>query len=397
MSSFYKNGIQYLRYTKQLTYKEIIENYQPELDFIIQLIKLIENIKSQKYNSNYSNLLGRQICNSLYKYFPKKYDYIKEVNNKDVLIHYKTKENEIEYQTIENIDELEIYLKTNEEFIRDHIYYRLDIGSVYNNDFKIINQINKYIINNSNDYNINQLLKEYNQYCYSNILEFIFVNLMYKKITDDNIYNKFYHYASQIIQNKKILEIKNINEIFDNFELLFCNQEKIISDVRRSYDCPYVNVHKININIMEKVFEIIQKLETLPDLEPITKSKEPKEPKTKDKEPKTKDKEPKTKDKELKTKDKELKDKELKTKKQTIPKPLKKLVWNKYIGEDIGKAKCLCCKLTDITQLSFHCGHIIAESNGGELNLNNLKPICNSCNSSMGKQNMDEFIMKYKL
>lgn len=134
---------------------------------------------------------------------------------------------------------------------------------------------------------------------------------------------------------------------------------------------------------MEKVFEIIQKLETLPDLEPITKSKEPKEPKTKDKE--------------LKTKDKELKDKELKTKKQTIPKPLKKLVWNKYIGEDIGKAKCLCCKLTDITQLSFHCGHIIAESNGGELNLNNLKPICNSCNSSMGKQNMDEFIMKYKL
>ncbi len=213
---------------------------------------------------------------------------------------------------------------------------------------------------------------------------------MYKKITDDNIYNKFYHYASQIIQNKKILEIKNINEIFDNFELLFCNQEKIISDVRRSYDCPYVNVHKININIMEKVFEIIQKLETLPDLEPITKSKEPKEPKTKDKEPKTKD-------KELKTKDKELKDKELKTKKQTIPKPLKKLVWNKYIGEDIGKAKCLCCKLTDITQLSFHCGHIIAESNGGELNLNNLKPICNSCNSSMGKQNMDEFIMKYKL
>lgn len=45
-----------------------------------------------------------------------------------------------------------------------------------------------------------------------------------------------------------------------------------------------------------------------------------------------------------------------KTKKKTIPKSLKIAVWNKYIGEDIGKAKCLCCNLTDITQLKFHTG-----------------------------------------
>ena len=45
---------------------------------------------------------------------------------------------------------------------------------------------------------------------------------------------------------------------------------------------------------------------------------------------------------------------------------IKKLVWNTNIGEDIGKTKCLCCKSTDITQLSFNCGHIIAEANGGE-------------------------------
>jgi hypothetical protein len=65
-----------------------------------------------------------------------------------------------------------------------------------------------------------------------------------------------------------------------------------------------------------------------------------------------------------------------KTKKKTIPKSLKIAVWNKYIGEDIGKAKCLCCNLTDITQLKFHTGHVIAEANGGESNIDNLRPIC---------------------
>jgi len=84
-----------------------------------------------------------------------------------------------------------------------------------------------------------------------------------------------------------------------------------------------------------------------------------------------------------------------KTKKKPIPPILKRNVWNKYIGEDIGKAKCTCCKLVDITQLSFHCGHIIAEAKGGELKMDNLKPICQSCNSSMGTMNMNEYIEKY--
>jgi hypothetical protein len=76
---------------------------------------------------------------------------------------------------------------------------------------------------------------------------------------------------------------------------------------------------------------------------------------------------------------------------------LKRKVWEQQIGEDIGKSKCLCCRLTDITQLSFHCGHIISEANGGEIKLDNLRPICQSCNSSMGTVNMDEFINKYGL
>ena len=84
-----------------------------------------------------------------------------------------------------------------------------------------------------------------------------------------------------------------------------------------------------------------------------------------------------------------------KPKKKTIPPLLKIKVWNKHIGEEIGKAKCLCCKLQDIFQASFSCGHIIAESNGGELKLDNLKPICASCNSSMGIKNMNDYIQEF--
>jgi 5-methylcytosine-specific restriction endonuclease McrA len=87
----------------------------------------------------------------------------------------------------------------------------------------------------------------------------------------------------------------------------------------------------------------------------------------------------------------------IRKKKRQIPATIKRLVWNKYIGESIGKNKCYCCKLTDITQLSFHCGHVISENNGGKIDIDNLRPICQNCNSSMGTKNMNEFINEYQI
>ncbi|ATZ80106.1 D5 family helicase-primase-endonuclease [Bodo saltans virus] len=84
-------------------------------------------------------------------------------------------------------------------------------------------------------------------------------------------------------------------------------------------------------------------------------------------------------------------------KKENIPKTLRIAVWNKYIGEYIGKTKCLCCYCSYITQLKFECGHIIPESKGGLTNINNLLPICNDCNKSMGTKNLHEFKEKYLL
>ena len=81
--------------------------------------------------------------------------------------------------------------------------------------------------------------------------------------------------------------------------------------------------------------------------------------------------------------------------KKAIPKSLKKLVWDTYIGETIGLSKCLCCKHQQIRQIEFHCGHIKSEVNGGETNIKNLRPICAQCNLSMGTMDMKDFIKNY--
>ena len=77
--------------------------------------------------------------------------------------------------------------------------------------------------------------------------------------------------------------------------------------------------------------------------------------------------------------------------KKKIPKPLRMAVWNKYVGENIGKSLCLCCELNYITMFDFVCGHIVAESQGGSTTLDNLVPICTHCNESMYVENLHKF------
>lgn len=81
--------------------------------------------------------------------------------------------------------------------------------------------------------------------------------------------------------------------------------------------------------------------------------------------------------------------------KKHIPKSMRIAVWNTYIGEEIGRTKCLVCRHVDITQMNFHCGHVIAEACGGKTCVENLRPICATCNLSMRTMNMNEFSEKY--
>lgn len=83
-----------------------------------------------------------------------------------------------------------------------------------------------------------------------------------------------------------------------------------------------------------------------------------------------------------------------KTKKQHIPKKLKNMIWDKYVGKEKGVGLCYCCS-EEIDSKNFEAGHIIPEAKGGPTNVDNLRPICSCCNKSMGTQNMDEFKQKY--
>ena len=82
---------------------------------------------------------------------------------------------------------------------------------------------------------------------------------------------------------------------------------------------------------------------------------------------------------------------EIKVKKKTIPKVMKDLCWSKYVGDTVGKTKCMCCDTNEIKMNDFQCGHIIAEANGGIITVDNLRPICKACNVSMGTENLNDF------
>jgi hypothetical protein len=85
--------------------------------------------------------------------------------------------------------------------------------------------------------------------------------------------------------------------------------------------------------------------------------------------------------------------KEKKTK-EKIPASVKNTLWSLHFENNI-QGKCQCCKTEVISKNNFDCGHITSEKNGGTVHLDNLKPICRSCNSSMGTTNMNDFMTKY--
>jgi len=72
-----------------------------------------------------------------------------------------------------------------------------------------------------------------------------------------------------------------------------------------------------------------------------------------------------------------------KAKKAKIPRALREQVWLLNMGKKY-ENKCLIkwCQ-NKMNVFDFHVGHNIPESKGGATNIDNLKPICSRCNSSM--------------
>lgn len=87
--------------------------------------------------------------------------------------------------------------------------------------------------------------------------------------------------------------------------------------------------------------------------------------------------------------------KKRKKRKKKIPQLIREKVWTTYMG-NVTSGKCYCCRTTDLKQLTnYQCGHVTSEKDGGTLDIGNLRPICGSCNSSMGTMSMRKYISTY--
>jgi hypothetical protein len=85
--------------------------------------------------------------------------------------------------------------------------------------------------------------------------------------------------------------------------------------------------------------------------------------------------------------DEVIPDHKFRTKKQKIQPKLRIEVWKKEFGNNDEGCCPLCSDSINISKNGFHCSHIISEKNGGKLELNNLRPLCEKCNLKMGKNN----------
>lgn len=87
--------------------------------------------------------------------------------------------------------------------------------------------------------------------------------------------------------------------------------------------------------------------------------------------------------------------KEKRKRKKSIPKKKRQEVWTANNGESLS-VYCFCCNNQELNGMgAWECGHIISEANGGNLDTDNLKPICSGCNKSMGSKNMDDYMKEF--
>lgn len=75
---------------------------------------------------------------------------------------------------------------------------------------------------------------------------------------------------------------------------------------------------------------------------------------------------------------------------------LRRLVWIRYNGLETGVALCFCCAET-CNVWDFECGHVEAESKGGPTSVENLRPICRSCNRGMSTINMRVYASDHRM
>lgn len=80
---------------------------------------------------------------------------------------------------------------------------------------------------------------------------------------------------------------------------------------------------------------------------------------------------------------------------RNIPSKIRFLTWREFIGTNM-YGRCWCCN-DEISYDNWHAGHVIPSSKGGPDTVDNLRPVCSSCNLSMGNEHMGNYITHYKM
>jgi hypothetical protein len=86
-------------------------------------------------------------------------------------------------------------------------------------------------------------------------------------------------------------------------------------------------------------------------------------------------------------------EKEIKLRK-SINRTLRHQVWKKRCNDKIN-GECFCCS-EEISISNFECGHIVSVRDGGNNDIDNLEPVCRSCNLHMGTMNMISYKKLFK-
>jgi HNH endonuclease len=69
-------------------------------------------------------------------------------------------------------------------------------------------------------------------------------------------------------------------------------------------------------------------------------------------------------------------------------------VWNTYIGKEVYKHLCIVCndRMMEKSERVYDCGHVIPVAHGGSDDIDNLRPVCHSCNIRMATKNMVKYM-----
>lgn len=79
---------------------------------------------------------------------------------------------------------------------------------------------------------------------------------------------------------------------------------------------------------------------------------------------------------------------------KTLPRSQILKCWENAYG-NCSRAKCYVCDIHQITLFNCHLGHIQAKARGGETTIENIIPICASCNHEMRTMNLEDYKQKY--